>query len=147
LNIRIPPGVATGSRVRVAGKGGAGSSGGDAGDLFIRVRVRPHALLERRGDDLYMDLPVTVGEAIEGATITVPTADGSVRVRVPAASQTGRLLRVKGHGVPHLKGAGRGDLYLRVAVHVPDQRSEAVTAASQAIDAAYSRSPREGFRL
>jgi molecular chaperone DnaJ len=147
LNIRIPAGVDTGSRVRVAGKGGAGSSGGDAGHLYIRVRVRPHSLLERRGDDLYMDLPVTVGEAIEGAAITVPTADGSVRVHVPAASQTGRLLRVKGHGVPHLKGSGRGDLYLRVAVHVPDQKSEAVSAASQTIDSAYSRNPREGLRL
>lgn len=147
LNIRIPPGVDTGSRVRVAGKGGAGSSGGGAGHLFIRVRVRPHALLERRGDDLYMDLPVTVGEAIVGAAITVPTADGSVRVHVPASSQTGRLLRVKGHGVPHLKGSGRGDLYLRLAVHVPDQKSEAVSAASQAIDAAYTRNPREGLCL
>jgi molecular chaperone DnaJ len=147
LNIRIPPGVDTGSRVRVAGKGGTGSSGGHAGDLFIRVRVRSHTLLERRDDDLYLDLPVTVGEAIEGAAITVPTADGSVRVRVPAGSQTGRLLRVKGHGVPHLKGEGRGDLYLRLAVHVPDQKSEAVSAASQTIDAAYTRSPREGLRL
>jgi molecular chaperone DnaJ len=147
LNIRIPPGVDTGSRVRVAGKGGPGSSGGEAGDLFIRVRVRPHSLLERRGDDLYMDLPVTVGEAIEGAAITVPTAEASVRVHVPAASQTGRLLRVKGHGVPHLKGSGRGDLYLRIAVHVPDQKSEAVSAAGQTIDAAYSRNPREGLRL
>jgi DnaJ-class molecular chaperone len=147
LNVRIPAGVDTGSRVRVAGKGGAGSSGGEAGDLFIRVRVRPHPLLERRGNDLYMDLPVTVGEAIEGATVTVPTADGSVRVRVPAASQTGRLLRVKGHGVPHLKGSGRGDLYLRLAVHVPEEKSPAVSEASRVIDAAYTRNPREGLRL
>jgi molecular chaperone DnaJ len=147
LNIRIPPGVDNGSRVRVAGKGGAGLSGGGAGDLFIRVRVRPHPLVERRGDDLYMDLPVTVGEAVEGATITVPTADASVRVRVPAASQTGRLLRVKGHGVPHLKGSGRGDLYLRLAVHVPDQKSDAVSDAVRAIDAAYTRNPREGLQL
>jgi len=88
LSVRIPPGVDNGSRVRVAGKGGAGHGGGPAGDLYIVVRVRPHPLLERRGDDLYLDIPVTVGEAAMGASITVPTADGSVRVKVPSGSQS-----------------------------------------------------------
>src|SRR5262249_55764543 len=109
LNVRIPPGVDNGSRGRVAGKGPPGSGGAPPGDLYIVVRVRPHPLLERRGNDLYLDVPITVGEAMLGATITVPTADGEVRVKVPPGSQSGRTLRIRGHGVPALKGKERGD--------------------------------------
>jgi molecular chaperone DnaJ len=116
LTVHIPAGVDDGSRVRVAGKGGPGSAGAAPGDLFIRVKLRPHPLLERRGHDLYMDLPVTVGEAILGASIDVPTPDGPVRVRVPAGSQAGRQLRVRGRGAPHLRGKERGDLYLKLVV-------------------------------
>jgi len=147
LNVKIPAGVDSGSRVRVAGKGSPGSGGGAPGDLYIRVTVRPHPLLERRGDDLYLDLPVTVGEAMLGASIEVPTPDGAVRVKVPKGSQAGRQLRVKERGVPHLRGGGRGDLYLRLVVHVPDAESEAAASAAQAIDALYARAPRDGWRL
>lgn len=147
LTVHIPAGVDTGSRVRVAGKGGPGAGGGPAGDLYIRVTVRPHSLLERRGDDLYMDLPVTVSEAVLGAAIEVPTPDGPVRVKVPAHSQAGRQLRVKGRGVPQLRGGGRGDLYLRLVVHVPDRESAAAADAARALDVAYSRPPRDGWRL
>ncbi|MFN8641372.1 MAG: molecular chaperone DnaJ [Candidatus Binatia bacterium] len=147
LTVRIPAGVETGSRVRVAGKGGPGMGGGPPGDLYIRVAVRPHSLLERRGDDLYLDLPVTVSEAVLGAAIEVPTPDGPVRVKVPALSQAGRQLRVKGRGVPHLRGGGRGDLYLRVVVHVPDRESRAAAEAATALDATYARPPRDGWRL
>ncbi|HSQ01608.1 MAG TPA: molecular chaperone DnaJ [Candidatus Dormibacteraeota bacterium] len=147
LSVRIPAGVDSGSRVRIAGKGSPGIGGAPAGDLYIRVAVRPHPLLERRGDDLYMDLPVTVSEAMLGATIEVPTADGPVRVKVPALSQAGRQLRVKGKGVPHLRGGQRGDLYLRLRVHVPDRESTAAAEAARALDAAYAASPREGWRL
>lgn len=144
LNVHIPAGVDTGSRVRVAGKGSAGAA---PGDLFIRVKVRPHPLLERRGHDLYLDLPVTVGEALLGASIDVPTLDGTVRVRVPAGSQAGRQLRVRGRGAPHLRGTARGDLYLRLVVHLPEIESPAAAEAARALDAAYQRSPREGWRL
>jgi molecular chaperone DnaJ len=150
LQVRIPPGVDNGSKVRVAGKGADGFGGAPGGDLFIRIRVRPHRLLERRGDDLYMDLPLTVSEALVGASVDVPTADGAtVRVRVPANSQSGKQLRVKGHGVPHLKGTetGRGDLYLRLVVHVPDRESDAVKDAARALDAGYSTNPRDQLRL
>ena len=116
--------------------------------LFIRVRVRPHPLLERKGDDLHMDLPVTVSEGMLGATVTVPTPDGgSVRVRIPPASPTGKRLRVKEKGVPHLKGGGRGDLYLRVAVHVPDRESTELADAARVLDGGYSADPREKLRL
>ena len=109
--------------------------------------MRPHPLLERRGNDLYMDLPVTVGEAMLGASIEVPTLDGAVRVRVPPESQAGRQLRVRGRGAPHLRGKERGDLYLKLVVHVPERESPAAAEAARALDAAYARSPREGWRL
>ena len=147
LSVRIPPGVDTGSRVRIAGKGSPGYGGAPAGDLYIRVTVRPHPLLERRGDDLHMDLPVKISEAMLGATIEVPTPDGPVRVKVPARSQSGRQLRVKGKGVPALRGGQRGDLYLRLRVDVPDRESSAADDAARALDDAYSSSPREGLRL
>ncbi len=148
LSVKIPAGVDTGSRVRVAGKGGAARGGGQPGDLYIRVRVRPHDLIERRGDDLYVDLPVTVSEAISGASIEVPTPDGAkVRVRVPPTTQGGTQLRVRGHGMPHLKGGGRGDLYLRVAVHIPSKGGEAVTAAASSLDQGYDGDVRGDLRF
>jgi len=147
LAVRIPAGVETGSKVRVAGKGAPGMGGGRRGDLFIRIRVRPHPLLERKGDDVYMDLPITVTEAIFGGSVTVPTPDAAVQVQIPPGSQSGRLLRVRGHGVRHLKGSGRGDLYLRLMIHVPDQRPDAVQAAAKQMEAAYGRNPREGLKL
>ena len=147
LTVHIPAGVDTGSRVRVAGKGGPGRGGASPGDLYIRITVRPHALLERRGDDLYMDLPLTVAEAMLGATIDVPTPDGPVRVKVPAASQAGRQLRVKGHGVPGRRGSERGDLYLRLVVQVPDEVSGTASEAAKALEAAYRRLPRQDWKL
>jgi len=147
LSVRIPAGVDTGSRVRIAGKGSPGTGNAPPGDLYIRVTVRPHPFLERRGDDLYMDMPVTISEAMLGAGIEVPTPDGPVRVKVPALSQAGRQLRVKGRGVPQLKGGGRGDLYLRLQVHVPDRDTPAAAEAARALDEAYAHNPRDGWRL
>ena len=146
LNVHIPAGVDTGSRVRVAGKGAPGQGGGPPGDLYIVVRVHPHPLLERRDRDLYLDVPVTVGEAALGATVTVPTPDGEVRVKVPAGSQSGKLLRIRGHGVPALKGDARGDLYIRVMIHVPVD-GEKVRDAIRTMDSAYEKDPRSGLRL
>lgn len=148
LAVKIPAGVDTGSRVRVSGKGGAGAGGGRAGDLYIRVRVRPHPLIDRRGDDLYVDLPVTVAEAVAGASIEVPTPDGSVvRVRVPPGSQTGRQLRIRGRGMPAIRGDARGDLYLRVAVQIPQSGGEDIAAAAAALDRGYTGDVRSGMRF
>jgi molecular chaperone DnaJ len=147
LSVHIPAGVDTGSRVRLAGKGGPGRGGAPAGDLYIVVRVRPHPLLERRGSDLYLDLPVTIGEAALGATITVPTPDGALRVRVPPGSQSGTRLRIHGHGVPPLKGGGRGDLYLRLMVQVPEDKDEKLREALRTIESAYGRDPRGELRF
>lgn len=147
LTVHIPPGVDTGSRVRVAGKGAPGAAGAPAGDLYIRVKVRPHPVLERRGHDLYMDLPVTVGEAMLGASIDVPTPDASVRVRIPPRSQAGRLLRVRGHGAPQLRGTERGDLYLRLVIRIPETDTPGAAEAAKTLDAAYDRNPRVDLRL
>lgn len=147
LAVRIPRGVDTGSRVRVAGKGSAGLGGGESGDLYIRVKVRPHPLLERKGDDLYLDIPISVTEAVLGGPITVPTPETSVQVQVPAGSQSGRLLRVRGHGVPHLKGEGKGDLYLRLMIHVPDKLDETVRAAATQLQGSYGGGLRDGVKL
>ncbi|GIW45394.1 MAG: chaperone protein DnaJ [Candidatus Binatia bacterium] len=148
LQVRIPPGVEDGSRVRLAGKGAPGAHGGPPGDLYLRVRVRPHPLLERRGDDLYMNVPITVGEAISGAAITVPNpAGGAIRVQVPAGSQSGKLLRIRGRGVPHLHGGGAGDLYLRLMIHVPPADNEAVRQAAKVLDEHTRPNPRDSLRL
>jgi molecular chaperone DnaJ len=147
LNVHIPAGVDSGSRVRVAGKGAPGRGGGPAGDLYIVVRVLPHPLLERRDQDLYLDVPVTVGEAALGASVTVPTPDGEVRVKVPPASQSGKLLRIRGHGVPALKGGARGDLYIRVMVHVPVDGGEKVRTAIREMESGYEKDLRSGLRL
>jgi molecular chaperone DnaJ len=147
LNVHIPAGVDTGSRVRVAGKGGPGQLGGPRGDLYIVVQVRPHPLLERRGADLYLDVPVTVGEAALGATITVPTPDGEVRLKIPPGSQSGKRLRIRGHGVPALKGGARGDLYIRLMVHVPVDGGEKVRDAIRTMETGYEKDLRSGLRL
>ena len=147
LRVKIPAGVDDGSRIRLAGKGAEGPAGGVTGDLYVIVRLRPHPLLERRGQDLYMDLPVTVGEAISGASVTVPTPTSQVRVKVPAGSQSGKLLRIREQGVPAMGGGVSGDLYLRLQVVVPMDTSAEVQAAATKIDAAYKVHPRDNLKL
>ncbi|HKA26370.1 MAG TPA: molecular chaperone DnaJ [Gaiellaceae bacterium] len=117
--VKIPAGVKDGTRIRLKGKGEAGFSGGEAGDLYVVTRVQPSKLYERRGDDLVVEVPITFSEAALGATVEVPTPDGTVSVKVKPGTQDGTLLRVKGKGAPKLKGSGRGDLLARVKVEVP----------------------------
>jgi DnaJ-class molecular chaperone len=119
LRVRIPKGSDTGTRIRLAGKGGPGVRGGPGGDLYIRLRVRPHPFFERRGDDLHLELPVTIPEAVLGAKIEVPTPEGPVTMTIPPHSRNGQTLRVRGKGVARRKG-GSGDLLVRLAVQLPD---------------------------
>ena len=119
IEVRIPPGVRDGSRVRVAGEGGAGSGGAPRGDLYLRVTVAPHPIFERREDDLHCEVPISVSEAALGAEIEVPTLRGKVSMKVPPETLSGKTFRLPGYGMPRLRGDGHGDQYVRVSVVVP----------------------------
>ena len=126
IDVRIPAGVASGSRVRVPGKGNAGAMGAPSGDLYLRVEVKPHPLFERRGDDVYVKVPVTVSEASLGAKIEVPTIDGKSLVRIPPGTNSGSTLRLKEKGVPSARNGSRGDQYVEIQVVVPKPTDERV---------------------
>ncbi len=143
LTVKIPAGVGDGARVRVKGKGGAGRGNAPAGDLYFVVNVRPHPFLHRDGKDLTIDVPITVGEAIRGASISVPTPDGTVRLKVPKGSQSGQRLRLSGRGVRDPKGGAQGDLYVRLMVQVPSNgASDRLKEAVEALEEAYAENPR-----
>jgi len=118
--VNIPPGVRDGQRIRLAGKGGPGAGGGTAGDLFLRVRLKPDPRFRVEGRDLHAELPVTPSEAALGATVEAPSLSGTVKVKVPPGSSSGRKLRLRGKGMPDPKGAD-GDLYVSVAIKVPKE--------------------------
>jgi len=127
LDVRIPPGAQTGSRVRVPGRGNAGLHGGPQGDLYIILRVEPHPFFERRGDDLYTVVPVTVPEATLGAKVEVPTIDGRSQVRIPPGTGSGKKLRLREKGVASVRQPShRGDLYVELQVVVPKPVDERV---------------------
>jgi molecular chaperone DnaJ len=127
LDVRIPPGAHTGSRVRVAGRGNAGANGGPPGDLYIVMKVEPHPFFDRRGDDLYTVVPVTVSEASLGAKVEVPTIDGRSQVRIPPGTDSGKKLRLREKGAPSTRHAGkRGDQIVEVQVVVPRPEDERV---------------------
>ena len=119
LEVRIPAGVASGSRVRVPGKGNSGLNGGPAGDLYIITQVHPHEFFERRGDDLYTIVPITVSEAALGAKIEVPTLDGRALLKVPPGTPSGQRFRLREKGAPSARSGGRGDQYVEVRIVLP----------------------------
>jgi molecular chaperone DnaJ len=142
--VRVPAGAKDGTRIKLRGKGEAGYGGGPAGDLYVVTRVTPSKLYRRRGEaDLELDVPVTYSEAALGATVEVPTPDGRVSLKVPAGSQDGKLLKIKGRGAPKLKGGGKGDLIARVNVHVPTKLSKAEKEALENLQKASRDNPRE----
>ncbi|WNG26306.1 J domain-containing protein [Cystobacter fuscus] len=147
LTVKIPAGVQTGSKVRLSGQGSAGSRGGPPGDLYIETIVSEHPLVRRDGDDLSMDLPVTVSEAMLGAEIRVPTFQGEVTVKVPPGSQSGRKMRLKGRGSPSLKGGPPGDLYLTLQVKVPEHLSDEARRAAESLARAYQTDVRGALHL
>ncbi|PID57545.1 molecular chaperone DnaJ [candidate division KSB3 bacterium] len=119
ISVKIPAGADNGSKIRVKSKGHAGRNGGKNGDLFITTRVQSHPLFERRGDNLYCEVPITIVEAVLGAKISVPTAFGETSMLVPAGTQSGQKFRLRGKGIPHMKGVGRGDQFVTVKVVTP----------------------------
>jgi DnaJ-class molecular chaperone len=119
LEVKIPAGVATGSRVRVSGEGQGGAGGGGRGDLYLKVTVKPDARFERRGDDVYSTLPVPAHDAALGTEVSVPTLKGQVSMKIPPQTSSGRTFRLPGYGMPRLKGGGAGDQFVQVQLTIP----------------------------
>ncbi|MDA8290910.1 MAG: molecular chaperone DnaJ [Actinomycetota bacterium] len=140
VKVRIPPAVDDGQKIRVKGRGEPGSGGGPAGDLFVTVRVEPHPVFGRRGRDLTLTVPVTFPEAALGATITVPSLESPVSLKVPAGSKSGKTLRVRGRGLHH--GGQKGDLLVTLELVVPSELTDAQRSAVEALARATHGSPR-----
>ncbi|MDH5750857.1 MAG: molecular chaperone DnaJ [Deltaproteobacteria bacterium] len=119
LRVNIPAGIDSGARLKLSGEGESGSGGGPSGDLYIQIGVRPHQFFHREDNDIYCEVPISVVNAALGADIVVPTLDGKVGMKVPAGTQNGRSFRIRSKGIPHLRGKGRGDQYVRVTVEIP----------------------------
>ena len=119
LQIHIPPGVDNGSRLRVAGEGEAGTNGSPAGDLYVVVKLRPHKVFQRNGNDIHCDVPVSICTAALGGVIDVPTVSGKTRMKIPAGTKNGAVLRLRGKGMPALKGGIRGDQLVKLVVETP----------------------------
>lgn len=143
LSVKIPAGVDNGSRIRVQGKG----EGGDKtkGDLYLRVNVKPHPIYKRKGDDIYLEVPVTIYEAALGKRIEVPTIDGTAELTIPSGVQNGTKLRLKGKGVTNLKTKARGDQYVVIKIAMPDKIYENERNAFEEMEKSHPYNPRTKF--
>ena len=146
LRVKIPKGVTDGSMIRLSGQGGPGAHGGNAGDLYLRVKLREHPWIRREGNDLYLDLPLTVPEAVLGGEVILPTFEGPVQLRIAPGTQSGKKLRLRGKGMPHLRGGERGDLYATVRIVLPE-RTAGLEKAVKPLEDLYKGDPRAGISL
>lgn len=147
IKVNIPAGVNNGTRVRVPNKGEAGLSGGQDGDLYIITKVEEHEFFERKGENLYCKVPITFVEAALGAKVEVPTVDGRATIKIPQGTQTGQRFRIRGKGVPALRGSAQGDQFVEVNVLVPrirDERSKELLAEFESLNA---ENPRESLHV
>ena len=124
LEVKIPPGVKDGSRIRMAGEGAPGGAGGGKGDLYLVVKVLPHKVFERKGDDLYTDVSVPLATAILGGDVRLPTLDGNLSLKIPPETQNGKVFRLAGKGMPRLGSANHGSMFAKVSVVLPTNLSE-----------------------
>ncbi len=145
VTVRIPPGADDGSTLRIAGKGTPAHGSGLPGDLIIETKVHPHPLIRRQGLDLYLDLPITLEEAYDGAEVEIPTFDGKVKLNIPPTSQPGTRLRLRGKGVQ--RGSQRGDLYVQLDVRLPERHDDKLARAFRRAETVYRRPVREAMRL
>jgi molecular chaperone DnaJ len=141
--VNIPAGVREGSRVRLAGKGEAGPRGGASGDLYVVTHVTDSPIFRRKGDNLEVDVPITIPEAIRGATIEVPTLAGTKRIRVPSGTQHGTVQRLRNEGPPKLNGKGRGDIHYRLSIEVPSELSKEQAEVVDELATVIDGNPRE----
>jgi molecular chaperone DnaJ len=141
--VKIPAGVKDGTQIRLKGKGEAGYAGGPPGDLIVTTHVAASPLFQRRGADLVLDVPVTYAEAALGATVEIPTPDGRISLKVPAGSQDGKMLKVRGRGAPKLNGGGKGDLLARLRLVVPTKLTKAEREALENLQKVSRENPRE----
>jgi molecular chaperone DnaJ len=141
FNVKIPPGVRDGARIKLPGRGEPGQQGAPPGDLYVRVKVGQHRLFGRRGDDLTLELPVTYPEAALGAEVSVPTLNGPVKLKVPGGTRDGRTFRIRGKGAPK-KGGGHGDLLAKVRVDVPRKLSRREKELLRELQQSESSNPR-----
>ena len=121
LKVKIPAGVDTGTRVRLAGEGEPGERGGPPGDLYVVVHVKEHSIFVREDTEVLCEVPISFTQAALGAQIEVPTLDGKVKMKIPPGTQSGKVFRLRGKGIPRLHGTGRGDQHVRVAVETPTE--------------------------
>ncbi len=143
VKVKIPPGVDTGSRVKLRGMGEAGSGGGPPGDLYIEIEVLPHPFFKREGDDIYVEVPVTVPEAALGAKIEVPTLDGISKMTLPPGTQGGQRFKLKGKGFPSPKTGRRGDQYVDIKIVVPKNLDSKGKELIKEMERFYKENPRE----
>jgi curved DNA-binding protein len=146
VTVRIPPGANEGSRVRIPQQGGPSSNGGPRGDLVLSVHVTPHPYFRREGDDIHLDLPLTVAEAYRGAKVRVPTFEGAVTLKVPPGSQSGQSVRLRGKGIAK-KGRPAGDLYVRFMIQIPKGEGADVGALIDRIAELQTEDPRAHIEL
>ncbi len=143
VKVKIPAGVDNGSRVKVPGKGEAGSGGGPSGDLYIEITLNPHPLFRREGSNVHIEVPVTVPEAVLGGKIEVPTLEGVTKMTLPPNSQGGQKFRLKGKGFPSPRGGSRGDQIVTVRVVPPRVRTDEEKNLVKALEKLYKENPRE----
>jgi curved DNA-binding protein len=146
--VRVPAGIEDGKRIRVSGRGEPGQGGAAAGDLYLRVQVAPHRLFERKGTNLYVELPITVYEAALGGTIRVPTLDGTTSIKLPAGTRNGQVIRLSGKGAPRAGGSAdnkKGDLYVTVRIELPDPVDDGSKELLQKFAEEHPYDPRHGL--
>jgi len=145
VDVKIPAGVDTGTKIRVAGKGRPGAAGGPRGDLFVVVQIAPHPYFRREGSDLYLELPLTIFEATLGTKVRIPTLDGRSQLTVPAGVASGAKLRLRGKGLPTPKAGGHGDQFAVIKIVAPKALSAADRARLQELGEGHSENPRAGL--
>jgi len=145
IKVKIPAGVDTGSRVKVKGKGAPGEGGGPAGDLYFTIKILPHRLFRREGDDLYVKVPITIKEAALGARIKVPTIEGESYMTVPGGTSGGKKFKLRGKGMPSPRTGQRGDLYVEVYIVMPQKLDGGAKELIEKLDKYYTENPRKGM--